>query len=82
MCRHDNISHATSSDWESVCADCGQVVSSRFNAFSFAEIELLLDLASGRAEDSEDSEDEDESREILLKLATELETHFANRLGQ
>lgn len=25
-CNHENISHATSSSWESVCADCGEVV--------------------------------------------------------
>jgi hypothetical protein len=25
-CKHENISHATSSNWESVCADCGEVV--------------------------------------------------------
>ena len=23
MCNHENFSEATSSDWESVCADCG-----------------------------------------------------------
>lgn len=26
MCNHNNISHATSADWESVCADCGEVM--------------------------------------------------------
>lgn len=25
-CNHDNVSHATSSSWESVCADCGEVI--------------------------------------------------------
>lgn len=28
MCVHENISLATSSDWESVCADCGEVMAS------------------------------------------------------
>lgn len=28
MCVHENISHATSSSWEPVCADCGEVLSS------------------------------------------------------
>ena len=28
MCNHENISQATSSSWESVCADCGEVLSS------------------------------------------------------
>ena len=28
MCKHKNISHATSSSWESVCVDCGAVVES------------------------------------------------------
>lgn len=27
-CQHANLSLATSSDWESVCADCGEVVQS------------------------------------------------------
>ena len=26
MCNHENLSHATSSDWETVCADCGEVI--------------------------------------------------------
>lgn len=25
-CNHENVSHATSSSWESVCADCGEIV--------------------------------------------------------
>lgn len=25
-CNHENISQATSSSWESVCADCGEVL--------------------------------------------------------
>jgi hypothetical protein len=26
MCLHENLSFATSSDWETVCADCGKVI--------------------------------------------------------
>ena len=40
MCNHNNISHSTSSDWESVCADCGEVVSTackRWSRVSWAD---------------------------------------------
>lgn len=30
MCIHQNISRSTSSDWESVCADCGNVVNEKW----------------------------------------------------
>jgi hypothetical protein len=26
MCNHSELSHATSSDWETVCAECGKVI--------------------------------------------------------
>ena len=26
MCNHSELSQATSSDWETVCADCGEVI--------------------------------------------------------
>lgn len=26
MCKHENLSYATSSDWETVCAECGKVI--------------------------------------------------------
>jgi uncharacterized protein (DUF4415 family) len=26
MCKHHELSQATSSDWETVCADCGEVM--------------------------------------------------------
>ena len=44
MCDHNNISYATSSDWESVCADCGEVVCDDANTGSTFFNERLVGI--------------------------------------
>ncbi len=76
VCNHKNVSLATSSDWESVCADCGEVMN-KFSGFSLAEIEVMMDMACGRVEDMDC--EEMEVPQVLRALAEDLEVEHQRR---